>query len=75
MISALTANTTFYSIDHFNMGKYFLNESKETRFKANHLAYIESLWYGSPISANCQQKLFSPKEDASGRILPITFLE
>ena len=61
MISALAANTTFHSIDHYNIGKYFLNESKETRFKANHLAYLESLWYGSPISAIGQQKLFSPK--------------
>ena len=25
-------------------------------FKANHLAYIEPSWYGSRISADCQQK-------------------
>ena len=73
--SALTANTTFHSIDHYNMGKYFLNESKEKRFKANDLVYIESWCYGSRISADCQQKLFSPKPDASGRFLPITFLK
>ena len=43
--------------------------------KANHLAYIESRWYGSRISADCQQKLRFTKHDTSGRFLLVTFLE
>ena len=34
--------------------------------KANHLAYIEPSWYGSRISADCQQKLLSTKHDTGG---------
>ena len=44
-------------------------------FKANHLAYVEPRWYGSQISAACQQKLFLTKHDTSGRFLLVTFLE
>ena len=38
-------------------------------FKANHLVYIESRWYGSRISADCQQDLLSQKHDTSGKFL------
>ena len=34
--------------------------------KANHLAYIEPSWYGSRISADCQQKLLFTKHDTGG---------
>ena len=44
------------------------------RIKANHLAYIESRWYGSRISADCQHNLLS-KHDSSGRFLPVNFLK
>ena len=43
--------------------------------KANHLAYTAPRWYGNRISADCQQKLFSPKYDASGRFLLVSFIE
>ena len=35
-------------------------------FKATHLAYIVPSWYGSRISADCQQKLFFTKHDTGG---------
>ena len=31
-------------------------------------------WYGSRLSASCQQKLFSSKHDTGGRYLSITLL-
>ena len=34
--------------------------------KANHLAYIEPSWYGSRISADCQQKWLFMKHDTGG---------
>ena len=42
--------------------------ANEFRFliKANHLAYIEPSWYGSRISADCQQKLLFTKHDTGG---------
>ena len=45
--------------------------------EVNHLAFsINSAeWYERRISADCQQKLFSPKRDTSGRFLLVTFLE
>ena len=43
--------------------------------KANHLRYIVPSWYGSRISADCQQKLFSLEHDVSWRFLLVTFLE
>ena len=43
--------------------------------KANHLTYIASRWYGSRISADCQQNLLSPKHDISRRFLLVTFFE
>ena len=46
-----------------------------TVIKANHLEYIEPRWYGSRISADCQQKLLFTKHDTSGRFLLVTFLE
>ena len=45
------------------------------KLKANHLAYIEPRWYGSRISADCQQNLISLKHDTSERFLPVTFLK
>ena len=45
------------------------------KLKANHLAYIEPSWYGSRISAYCQQNLLSLKHDTSGRFLLVTFLK
>ena len=41
-------------------------------FKTNHLAYIESRWYGCRISADCQQKLLFMKHDPSKRFLLVT---
>ena len=43
--------------------------------RAIHLAYIESRWYGSRISADCQENLLSPKHDTSGRFLVVIFLK
>ena len=43
-------------------------------FKANQLEYIVPRWYGSQISADYQQNLFSPKHDTSGRFLLVNFL-
>ena len=43
--------------------------------KANHLAYIKPRWYGSRISADCQQKLLLRRHDTSGRFLLVTSLE
>ena len=43
--------------------------------KANHLAYIAPRWYGSRISADCQQKLLFTKHDTSEKFLQVTFLE
>ena len=34
--------------------------------EANHLAYVEPRWYGSRISADCQQKLLFTNHDTSG---------
>ena len=42
---------------------------------ANHLAYIETRWYGSRISADCQQKLLFANHGTSGRFLLVTFLK
>ena len=42
---------------------------------ANHLAYIETRWHGSRISADCQQKLLFANHDTSGRFLLVTFLK
>ena len=42
---------------------------------ANHLAYIETRWYGSRISADCQQKLLVANHDTSGRFLLVNFLK
>ena len=50
-------------------------QSPKILFKANHLAYIEPMWYGSRISTDCQQKLLFTKHDTSGRFLLTTFLE
>ena len=59
-----------------NTPPFLLYESSNVLFlKVNHLAYIEPRWYGSQISADCQQNLFSTKHDTSGRFLPVTFLE
>ena len=42
--------------------------------KANHLAYIAPRWYGSRISTDSKQNLFSLKYDTSRRFLLITSL-
>ena len=41
---------------------------------ANHLVCIMPRWYASRIYADCQQKLFSSKNDTGGRILLVAFL-
>ena len=43
--------------------------------KASHVAYIEPRWYGSRISAHCQQSLISPKHGSNGRFLLVIFLK
>ena len=43
--------------------------------KANHLVNKVSRWYGSQISADCQEKLFSLEHDIGGKISLVTFLE
>ena len=56
-----------------------MNESKRQPnyglIKAIHLACIEPRWYGSHISADCQQKLLFTKHDTGGRFLLATCLE
>ena len=41
---------------------------------ANNLVCIMPRWYASRIYADCQQKLFSSKNDTGGRILLVAFL-
>ena len=38
-------------------------------------AYMELRWYGSQISADCQQNLLSLKHDTSRRFLLVIFLK
>ena len=52
-----------------------LGTAIEFYIKANHLIYIEPRWYGSRVSAECQQNLLSPKHDTSRRFLLVTFFE
>ena len=54
---------------------YCTERNFKLSIKANHLAYIESRWYGSRISADCQQKFLFTKHDTSGRFLLVTFFE
>ena len=47
----------------------------QSLLKANYLAHIDPRWYGSRISADCQQNLLSPKHDTGGRFLLVNFLK
>ena len=55
VISALTANTIFHSIDHYNMGKYFLHESQEKKFKGIDARMITSILGDLNYDIGCWQ--------------------
>ena len=55
VVSALTANTIFHSIDHYNMGKYFLHESKEKKFKGIDARMITSILGDLNYDIGCWQ--------------------
>ena len=57
LLTGLFESIGFTVFQNFRLSMTFFS------FKANHLAYIVPSWYGSRISADCQQKLFFTKHD------------
>ena len=62
----MTLNTSFHVRNE--------NDKPYNDFVYYHLAYMEPRWYGSQISADCQQNLLSLKHGTSGRYLLVNFL-